>query len=337
MKKIIFLFILLSIIGFAAGYTSYKLQLPVEKQNKDIIVEVAAGSTLNSVLDTLEENELIHNAKFASIYARLNSLTNVQANSYVLNDSLDLKSILTIINNGDFDHLVQDTMTIVEGSDYEDICQIISEKISLPVEEVINYGKNPEYIKRMIEKYPMLEEVVLNPNIRYPLEGYFYPETYNLTNVSKDCESYFGLMLDMMQAKLEPYKDVNVHELLTLASIVEAESLYVKDKAIIAGVFDNRIKANMPLGSDVTILYALNSDASVVTYEDLEVDSLYNTYRNTGLPIGPIGTVTISTIDACMNKQAHDYYYFFALENGEVIYTKTYDEHLKVVKENQWY
>ena len=93
----------------------------------------------------------------------------------------------------------------------------------------------------------------------------------------------------------------------------------------------------MPLQSDSTVLYALQEKRIDVTYADLEVDSPYNTYKYAGVPIGPICAVQEEILDACANYEEHDYYYFFACEDGTVLYSKTLDEHNANVKNNLWY
>ena len=129
----------------------------------------------------------------------------------------------------------------------------------------------------------------------------------------------------------------SVHEFLTLASIVESESLFEKDRPVIAGVFINRLNKDMPLQSDITVLYALQEKRVDVSYADLEVDSKYNTYKHTGLPVGPVCAVPGNTMDDVLNYEKTDYLFFFATEDGEVIYSKTIDEHNKVVEDNVWY
>ena len=128
-----------------------------------------------------------------------------------------------------------------------------------------------------------------------------------------------------------------VHQFLSLTSVVESESLFEKDRPIIAGVFINRLENGMPLQSDITVLYALQEKRVNVTYSDLEVESKYNTYKYTGLPIGPIGAVSAPAMDDTISYEKSDYLFFFAKEDGTVIYSKTLAEHEKAVEENLWY
>jgi UPF0755 protein len=123
---------------------------------------------------------------------------------------------------------------------------------------------------------------------------------------------------------------VTVHEMLTMASLIEEEATESVDRNTIAGVFYNRIEAKMPLQTDPTILYALGQHQVRISYADLEVESPYNTYRNRGLPPGPIANAGESSIIAALEPAETEYYYFYARANGEVIFTSSLEEHNRV-------
>ncbi len=177
----------------------------------------------------------------------------------------------------------------------------------------------------------------------YPLEGYLYPETYYITDKNPTLEDMTKISLDMMNKKLSPYKekikkmDMTPHEFLTFVSVVERESLFDKDKPMIAGVFVNRLNKGMALQSDVTVNYALQKTGVKVSTKQTQTDSPYNTYKYLGLPIGPISTVTENTMKACLEYTHHKYEFFFAKKDGTVIYNETYQGHDKSVRENKWY
>ena len=147
-------------------------------------------------------------------------------------------------------------------------------------------------------------------------------------------------MMDDHLTSYKPFMDSKgwtAHQFLTFASVVERESLFNEDRPIIAGVFMNRLDINMLLQSDITVNYAWDRTGVDVTYDHLEIDSPYNTYKYAGLPIGPISSVSAVTLDACANYTSHDYYYFFAKEDGTVIYSSTLSEHNAAVSANKWY
>lgn len=134
---------------------------------------------------------------------------------------------------------------------------------------------------------------------------------------------------------------MSVHELISFISLVERESLYDSDKAKIAGVFMNRLDTNMLLQSDTTVLYALQETRIKVYNDDLKVDSLYNTYKYPGLPVGPVSNFGKVTLEACLDYEKSDKYYFFACNDGTVIYSKTLTEHEasieKAKAEGKWW
>ena len=133
-------------------------------------------------------------------------------------------------------------------------------------------------------------------------------------------------------------KELDYYELLTLASIVEREAKIDNERAKIAGVFMNRLKIDMPLQACATVIYAKSEgayDMDVVLYTDLEVDSPYNTYKNSGLPAGPICNPGIKAIEATINPESHSYLYYHTDEtkkDGSHIFTETYQEHSQTQK-----
>ena len=178
----------------------------------------------------------------------------------------------------------------------------------------------------------------------YPLEGYLYPETYFITEENPTMESVTEIMLDMMDSALSSRKSqiessgFTVHEVLALSSVVEREASNVKEEMPkVAGVFINRMNKGMNLGSDVTVCYANGKTSLELTQSELNIDSKYNTRKYAGLPVGPICAVNGDAMDSVLDYEKSDYLFFFATQDGTIIYSKTNEEHDKVVKENKWY
>jgi len=336
--------LLVVIIGsglFAWNY--YKKGIsPVSKESKDVIVTVESGQTPTSVLYTLEEAGLVNNVFCGKIFLKLNKVENIKANSYLLNTNMSLEEIYSIMSNPTDEYIVRISVTIVEGTSLPAISETIAKAMGIETSEVMELLNDEEFIKSLMEKYWFITDEVLQEGIRYPLEGYFYPETY-LFNNNATLEEIIYASLDMMNEKLTTVKDEikakgwSVHEFLTFTSIVERESLFDEDRPKIAGVFMNRLEAKMRLQSDITVNYAWDRTGVDVTYDHLEIDSPYNTYKYDGLPIGPISTVSTVTIDACLNYEENEYYFFFAKSDGTVIYSKTLSEHNNAVQNNKWY
>ena len=137
---------------------------------------------------------------------------------------------------------------------------------------------------------------------------------------------------DNLKKKQKEMK-MTLEEVINLASIVEKEAVLDEDRPIIASVFYNRLKIDMPLQSDATIQYIFEKRKQIVTYKDLEIDSPYNSYKNKGLPPTPISNPGIKSIEAVLNPADTDYLYFVAKMDGGNNYSTNYEDHLKYVKE----
>lgn len=350
MKKVtkIILIILAALIalGVAAGlfaWNYYKEGIaPVSDQSKEIIVTVESGQTATSVLYTLEEAGLLNDVFCGKVYLKLNGVGNLQANSYILNTNMSLAEIFQVMENPTGDRVVQFSVTILDGYSLKDISGSIAKALQIEASEVMNLLNDETFLNALIEKYWFITDEILEEGIKYPLEGYLYPETY-LYNSNVTLEDVIYGSLDMMDKYLTKMKDSfeargwTAHDFLTFASIVERESLFDEDRPKIAGVFMNRLEANMLLQSDITVNYAWDRTGVDVLYSHLEIDSPYNTYKYSGLPIGPISTVSGVTLDACVNYEDNEYFYFFAKKDGSVIYSRNLNEHNNAVKNNKWY
>ena len=317
---------------------------PVSKDDKtDIVVTVESGSGAYDILYTLDEAGLVKNSFCGKLYMKLFAPDTLQANTYVLNKTLSLKEQVRIIATGDMHYLQSSRFTIIEGATYKDAAAAISRTLGINEGDIIAKWSDTLFLNELIGEYWFLTDEILQDGIICPLEGYLYPETYTIMESNPSIESITRMILDLTATQLEPLKDgiasldMSCHEFLAFASVVENESLFEDDRAKIAGVFMNRLEKDMALQSDITVLYALGEKRVDVTYADLEVDSLYNTYKYTGLPVGPVSNPYVKTMEDCINYEKHDYYYFFATEDGDVLYTKTLAEHEQVVEDNLWY
>lgn len=316
----------------------------VSKDDKaDIVVTVESGSGAYDILYALDEAGLVKNSFCGKLYMKFFAPDTLQANTYVLNKTLSFKEQVNIIATGDLHYVQSSRFTIIEGATYKDAAAAISKTLGFDEDAIIAKWSDTEFLKELIGEYWFLTDEILADGIICPLEGYLYPETYTIMETDPTIESITKMIMDLTSLQLEPLKegmaalDMTCHEFLSFASVVENESLFEEDRAKIAGVFINRLNDGIALQSDITVLYALGEKRVDVTYADLEVDSLYNTYKYAGLPIGPVSNPYVKTMEDCINYEKHDYYYFFATEDGKVLYTKTLAEHEQVVEENLWY
>ena len=315
----------------------------VSNEDTQVIVTVEKGQGASSILNTLDEAGLVNNKLCGKIFLKLNHFDSLQANTYIFSTNMSLNEMFSVMEKPTDEYILRTRITIKEGNTLVEVAASIAEALEKDSDEVLKVMNDETVLKTFIDEYWFLTDEILQSGIKYPLEGYLYPETYLFSSKDTLVEDILRAALDMMDEKLTPIKDDiekmnwSVHEFLSFASVVERESLFDEDRPKIAGVFINRLNSNMRLQSDITVNYAWQRTGVKVTYDHLAIDSPYNTYKYAGLPIGPISTVPYVTMEACINYEDSDYLYFFAKEDGTVIYSKTLNEHNKAIKENKWY
>ena len=348
---ILVLIVVIGIFGILIFYNS-NLKAINEADSKEVVVEIETGSTATDIAKVLKENNLIKNEFVFKMYTKLNKISGMQAGTYKLNQNMNVEKIIENLQKGTDYFPDEFSLTFLEGKNMRWIAKTIAENTNNTEDDVYNKLEDKEYIKSLIDKYWFLSDDILDENIYYPLEGYLFPDTYNFSNKEVTVEQIFSTMLDGMEEKLEKYKfeienkGYNVHKLLTVASIVELEAARVEDRSGVASVIYNRIRNGMSLGSDVTTYYAIKVDMSERDLYQSELDK-YNPYNTRGpqmegkLPIGPISTVGIESIEAALNPDETDYLYFVADKNGKIYFGKNSSEHEeninKLQKEGLWY
>ena len=257
---------------------------------------------------------------------------------------MDLKTIVEVLKKGNNYNPDEISITFKEGINMRKIAKTIADNTNNTEQDVYDKLKDSKYIDSLIEKYWFLDSSIKNSSIYYPLEGYLYPDTYRFVNKDVSVEDIFKKLLDAEDKFLTKYKkEINnskysVHELLSLASVVELESVTESDRAGVAGVFYNRLNSNMQLGSDVTSYYANKVDMSErdLTVAEYNYNSPYNTRiaSNAGkIPVGPIASVSETAFKAVINPTKHNYYYFVSDKNRKIYFSTTYAEQNKKIKE----
>jgi len=328
---------LLSIILIGGGgylYIQSALKPVDSHSKKQKTVEIPIGSSVTGIGETLEKNGIIKNARVFKYYVKLKNEGGFMAGEYQLSPSMDVQEIVNRLKTGKVLAKASFKITIPEGKQLQEIAVIIAKATHQKEDIVFNKLNDKEYIKTLMSKYPdILTDEILHSTVKYPLEGYLYPATYPFYKPNPSVEEIVTVMLNKTRTVLSEYlneakaKKLSVHQLLTMASLVEEEATEKADRKTIASVFYNRMKKGMPLQTDPTVLYAEGKHKEKVYYKDLEVNSPYNTYKNTGLPPGPIANAGKISIEAALNPEKTDYYYFLATAQGDVIFTKTLEEH----------
>jgi len=349
-SKIILIIIALIIVSLPIWYfTSIS---SVSKNEEEIQVTIPLGSGSSTIAEILKENKLIKSEIAFKIYVKINKVSDFQAGTYYLKQSMNVKEITEMLKTGIMHDPNQLNITYLEGKNIRWLASKIAETTNNTEEDVIETIKNKEYIESLIEEYWFLEETIKNKDIYYPLEGYLFPDTYALENKDATVEDIFEKMLNRMEDILDQYKEeienskYSVHEILTIASIIETESMSNEGRKDVSSVIYNRLNNGMPIQSDVTTYYAVKVDMGERDLYQKELDT-YNPYNTRGpnmegkLPIGPISSVSKNSIEAALNPSNTDYIFFVADKNGKLYFTKTVSEHNNIVNklksQGLWY
>ncbi len=340
MRKIATIFLILGLLLLGTfGVYQYEIS-PVDKKSMATYeVVVKQGMSTSEIANLLKEKNLIKNSFFFKVYMKLNRKQTIKAATYDLKKSMDLDTIVSLLEVGKANDDI--SITFKEGKTIKDYAKVLSTNTNISEEDFLAKMKDKTYLTSLINSYWFLTDDILNDDIYYGLEGYLAPDTYNFKDKDVSIEEVVKTLLDQEEKNLEPYKNkvnkANIHDILTLASMAELEGVKEKDRKMIVGVFQNRLSKNMNLGSDVTTYYAFSEDMT----KDLtsEMFNTYNPYNTRSsqmagkLPVGPICNPSKSSIEASINPTSSDYYYFVADKNGNVYYTKTSSEHSAKVKE----
>ena len=319
--------------GLCAGWRIYyNNQLePVSNSNKKIIVEIPEGSNIDDIAKILYESGLIKNRMVFQSYAGRHSrgIKQIKAANYRFKPSMSSVEIFNAMLNGkDYDGAV--AITIPKKKNIKEIGEILESRHICSSEDFINETKKiSDYKKR----YSILSSYPDNAAGRTPMEGYLFADTYQFTSnssaaavVSQMLANTQNKFSDAMLKKISDHHQT-VDQILTMASLIETESKLDSDKPKVASVFYNRLSKNMKLQSDATVNYALGEKKTKITNTDLKVDSPYNTYANNGLPIGPICSPSLKSIQAAINPAKTDYLYFVSDASGKTYYANNLQDH----------
>ena len=324
---------LLVVCGGTYVYVTSALKPLNTASKQEIEVEIPKGSSTSKIGEILEEKGIVKNGAIFSFNAKMKK-KNLQAGTYLLSPSMDVEEIMGQMSSGNVHRPVVYKVTVKEGAQVVEIADTIAKELKWNKEDVVRQLNDKAFVQKLQKKYPvLLTDKIYDANIKYPLEGYLYPATYPFYKKDVTLEEIIMPMLEKTNKLIveneQKMKERNwdVHQLLTLSSLIEEEATGYTDRQKIASVFYNRIAKGMPLQTDPTVLYALGKHKERVLYDDLKVNSPYNTYVIKGLPVGPISNSSVKSVQAALEPAQTDYYYFLAAPDGQVYYAKTLEEH----------
>lgn len=329
--------VLLVLLGLS-GYSIYQSFQPVSDEGAAVLFKVTEGETLPQICERLEASGVIRNDQIAYLYARLKKYNNYTAGNHSFTNDMTLDQVFEELSRTTIaDNVAR--VTVIEGDWAKDIAAKFAEVTNVSADELLALWNSADWIRSQMDAYPFLTEEMFNDSVRIYLEGYLAPDTYEIYKETT-AEDITRRMLDQSLVIYNQYSsDIassghTIHEIYTMASIIQYEAgTNPEDLAKVASVFYNRLKAGMPLGSSVTVCYAIDFDKQTDGWQACEMnsdfDSPYNTYLNGGLPPGGIENAGAAAIEAAIHPADTDYYYFMAdvCGDGTVYYAQTIDEH----------
>lgn len=303
LSSMLLLFVL---FGLFLIVISFQFNIPFSRDPMQNNFVIKRGASLKNIANNLENENLIRNKIWFIGYVFYKGwAAKLQAGQYILSPSLNIKQM---------------AKKMVKG-----------EAISQDIEITIPEGFTLKKIDARLAKAGLIESGEL---LMYPrLEGYLFPDTYKfdvrgeLRDVVYKMRENFDKKLDENLRNEIKKHGKTVEEIIIMASLIEKEVRTEQDRRIVSGIFWNRINNKYPLQSCATIAYILGEDKWRYSTEDTKIDSPYNTYKNVGLPKGPICNPGLSAIRAAINPQENNYNFFLSKPNGETVFSKTLDEH----------
>ena len=289
------------------------------------VLVIEKGQTGSEIADMLFERGLIRSTQGFKLWLYLSGTNDkLQTGHYQIPNKVTVRELISLLQEG---HVESIRVTIPEGYSVGDIAIVLEKNQIMKAKDFLAEAKT--YVP-----YPYMKGT---KPATYPVEGFLFPSTYEIP-VGATPREVIQMMADEMNRYLTPAvkkqiqaQHMSIHDFVTLASIVERESLFDADRPTIAGVFKKRLAHGIPLQSDATISYVLGYAKENVTIGDTQLQSPYNTYVSKGLPPGPIANPGKKSLDAVLHSENTDYLYFVADKEGHNHFSKTYEEHLAEV------
>jgi UPF0755 protein len=295
-----------------------------------VVVSIPPGATTAEIGSILQDAGLVKSGFLFRVLVELRGHDGqLRAGEYELPPGSSLNELVRRLVRG---HVVTYPFTVPEGLTVEQIAALAEQRGLADRDRFLAAVRNANLVRDFLPE---------GADCREPLEGYLFPDTYNLPRgateelVVRAMISRFAQVFDDELRARARDLGLTVHQVATLASIIEREAMVDDERPLISGVYHNRLRVGMRLHADPTVLYALGRTGGPLLYRDLDVDSPYNTYRYAGLPPGPISNFGRASLLAALYPAETEYFYFVARNDGTHDFSVTYSEHLEKVRKYQ--
>lgn len=299
---------------------------PISDLKRDVIIQIRSGQSFRDTVKQLTDSGLLHNSKKFRLLARIRRLdTKIQAGEYNISSRITPNELLNNLSTG---KTILYSVTIPEGYNVYQIGNLLENKEVLDSEVFVAAALSSARARK----------AGIEGN---SFEGYLFPDTYRFPKVI-DADTVLKAMINRFREVFIPEWEkragsirFSLHEVVTLASIVEKETGDPSERPLIAAVFLNRLKRGMRLESDPTVIYGIEDFNGNLTRKDLVTYTPYNTYRIKGLPPGPISNPGLDSLKSILNPEDKPHLYFVSKNNGTHYFSRTIKEHNRAVTRYQ--
>lgn len=320
--------LVLTLSAIASGSFIFQINRPAGSGQAGVFFAIEKGQGVNEISRNLKMTGLIKSRWGFELYAWLRRLEgSFAAGEYLIRPDSSIIEVTDILTSGDVLSLER-SIRIIEGWTIEEVAQYLEGEGVVPEKDFLEAAGEPG---RWTKEYPYLELVPPGKG----LEGFLFPDTYRIYK-DASAEDIIGKMLanfdskltPEMRRKIEEYEE-GLYETVVLASLIEKEVRSEEDRRMVSDIFRKRLEIGQPLGASATLTYILGIKKGQYSLEDTEVDSPYNTYKNAGLPPGPICSPGETAIHAAVDPIETEYWYFLsAKDDGRTIFSETFEEHI---------
>ncbi len=316
-------------LGMIAAYSAYDWYRsglgPVNSSATPQIVRIREGSSVSAIADQLADESLIRNPQAFMLMLRIEGLSGkLQAGVYEVSGTMSGEEVARHIASG---KVAMRRLTIPEGLTLKQIAERVAQ--AELIEDAATFEE--------ASVGATIESAVAMPVPDGSLEGYLFPETYDFCCDLRPDPIIIRMVAELEERFYKPYREeieargLSLHQIVTMASLVEREAKLDWERPLIAGVIQNRLDRGMKLQIDATVQYALPEHKERLLFEDLKIDSPYNTYRHAGLPPGPIASPGLPSLLAALRSEETGAFFYVAREDGSHIFSPTYAEHQRAI------
>lgn len=307
MKKVIGIIVIIIAMIVISSWFYYGYATKSPLKGEDVTVVVNEGDSLYNVLNTLDSQGVLKNKLLTRISIKVKNISaDLVPGTFTVPGTATIEEIVSRLETGSNEDNV--IVTIPEGFDIDSMAVLFEEKGLFTKDEFIS----------AIQEYPIPKYIPVSDNRRYDLEGFLFPDTYSFIKGVKPKE-VIKTMNNAFYKKISSVisKDEDIYKIATIASIIEGETRVDTERSTVSSVIYNRLEKEMKLQIDATVIYALGEHVDTVLYKHLEIESPYNTYKNAGLPVGPICSPGLASMSAAVNPEDTNYLFYVLIKGTD--------------------